>query len=177
MYDEVQIVMCGVWTWWWAWLWRWAVVVAVAVGVAVAVVVGVVVAVAVTSGGNCARSALTCLNCTTPEGITSRAATVPGGKLCAQRTDLLLLRLPDALLYPRIRWSALFRGYACLSGACQARFFTREFDGLPCFAGMRAASAVAGCASLPANSIVCLVSRVCLLVCSVHGSLLYPRIR
>lgn len=50
--------MCGVWTWWWAWLWRWAVVVAVAVGVAVAVVVGVVVAVAVTSGGNCARSAL-----------------------------------------------------------------------------------------------------------------------
>ena len=97
--------------------------------------------------------------------------------MCAQRTDLLLLRLPDALLYPRIRWFALFRGYACLSGACQARFFTREFDGLPCFAGMRAASAVAGCASLPANSIVCLVSRVYLLVCRMPDSLLYPRIR
>ena len=74
MYDEVQIVMCGVWTWWWAWLWRWAVVVAVAVGVAVAVVVGVVVAVAVTSGGNCARSALTCLNCTIPDRVSRKDA-------------------------------------------------------------------------------------------------------
>ena len=153
--------MCGVWTWWWAWLWRWA----------------VVVAVAVTSGGNCARSALTCLYCTTPEGITSRAATVPGGKLCAQRTDLLLLRLPDALLYPRIRWFALFRGYACLSGACPARFFTRGFDDLPCFAGMLAYMQRARLDSLPANSIVCLVSRVCLLVWRVPGSVLYPRIR
>ena len=109
MYDEVQIVMCGVWTWWWAWLWRWAVVVAVAVGLAVAVVVGVVVAVAVTSGGNCARSALTCY---------------------------------------------------CYG--CPARFFTREFDSLLCFAGMLAAAAVAGRGSLPANSMVCPVSRVCL---------------
>ena len=101
MYDEVQIVMCGVWTWWWAWLWRWAVVVAVAVGVAV--VVGVVVAVAVTSDGNCARSALTCLNCTTPEGMILPGGHCPGRKLCAQRTDLLLLRLPGSVLYPRIR--------------------------------------------------------------------------
>ena len=91
MYDEVQIVMCGVWTWWWAWLWRWAVVVAVAVGVAVAVVVGVVVAVAVTSGGNCARSALTCLNCTTPRVISLPGGYCPGWELCAQRTDLFEL--------------------------------------------------------------------------------------
>ena len=89
MYDEVQIVMCGVWTWWWAWLWRWAVVVAVAVGVAV--VVGVVVAVAVTSGGNCARSALTCLNCTIPDGMILPGGHCPGRKLCAQRTDLFEL--------------------------------------------------------------------------------------
>ena len=83
--------MCGVWTWWWAWLWRWAVVVAVAVGVAVAVVVGVVVAVVVTSGGNCARSALTCLNCTTPDGMILPGGYCPGWKLCAQRTDLFEL--------------------------------------------------------------------------------------
>ena len=123
MYDEVQIVMCGVWTWWWAWLWRWAVVVAVAVGVAVAVVVGVVVAVAVTSGGNCARSALTCY---------------------------------------------------CYG--CPARFFTREFDSLLCFAGMLAAAAVAGRTSLPANSLVCPVSMVCLLQLQLPDALLYPRI-
>ena len=75
MYDEVQIVMCGVWTWWWAWLWRWA----------------VVVAVAVTSGGNCARSALTCLNCTTPRVISLPGGYCPGWELCAQRTDLFEL--------------------------------------------------------------------------------------
>ena len=89
---------------------------------------------------------------------------------------LLQLQLPVALLYPRICWSALFRGYACLYAACTARFFTREFDSLPCFAGMLVAAAVAGCASLPANSIVCLVSRVCLLQLQLPDALLYPRI-
>ena len=89
---------------------------------------------------------------------------------------LLQLQLPVALLYPRICWSALFRGYACLYAACTARFFTREFDSLPCFAGMLVAAAVAGCASLPANSMACPVSMVCLLQLQLPDALLYPRI-
>ena len=93
------------------------------------------------------------------------------------RVYLLVCRVPGSLLYPRIRWSALFRGYACLYAACPARFFTREFDDLPCFAGMLASAAVAGRASLPANSIVCLVSRVYMLHLRLPDAVLYPRIR
>ena len=109
--------------------------------------------------------------------VAGRASLPANSMVCpVSRVCLLQLRLPGSLLYPRIRWSALFRGYACLSDTCPARFFTREFVGLPCFAGMRAASAVAGRTSSPANSLVCPVSRVCLLQLQLPDALLYPRI-
>ena len=95
---------------------------------------------------------------------------------CSQ-VCLLVCRVPGSVLYPRIRWSALFRWYACFSCSCRSHFFTREFVGLPCFAGMLACMQRARLASLPANSIVCLVSRVCLLQLRLPDALLYPRIR
>ena len=52
------------------------------------------------------------------------------------------------------------RGYACVICGCRTRFFTREFDGLPCFAGKRVYQTLAQPASLPANSTACPVSRV-----------------
>ena len=70
------------------------------------------------------------------------------------------LWLPDALLYPRIRWSALFRGYACVSYCYRTCFLTREFDGQPHFAGKPAETSLAIRAFLPANPMVCPVSRV-----------------
>ncbi len=110
--------------------------------------------------------------------VAGRASLPANSMVCpVSRVCLLQLRLPGSLLYPRIRWSALFRGYACLYAACPARFFTREFDDLPCFAGMLASAAVAGRASLPANSIVCLVSRVYMLHLRLPDAVLYPRIR
>ena len=56
-------------------------------------------------------------------------------------------------------------------------FFTREFDGLPCFAGKKVEESLTGLASLPANSVARLVSRVCVLKDVLPDLLLYPRIQ
>ena len=75
---------------------------------------------------------------------------------------------PDA----RAQYSSpLLTGYGC-----RTRFFTRESDDLPCFAGMLASVIVTGRAFLPANPMVCPVSRVCLLQLQLPDALLYPRI-
>ncbi len=58
----------------------------------------------------------------------------------------------------------------------QTFFFTREFDGIPRFAGKRVKGRLAGLTSLPANSVACLVSRVNFWHLSMPDSLLYPRI-
>jgi len=50
--------------------------------------------------------------------------------------------------------------YACVGRGCLTRFFTREFDDLPHFAGKQVKERLARLAFLPANSTVCPVSRV-----------------
>ena len=59
----------------------------------------------------------------------------------------------------------------------QTFFFTREFDGIPRFAGKRVKGRLAGLTSLPANSVACLVSRVSVLKDVFPSLLLYPRIQ
>ena len=54
---------------------------------------------------------------------------------------------------------------------CSQAMFTREFDGLHCFAGKLVTFVSARFGSLPANSIVCLISRVSLFVRHLPGSL------
>ena len=53
--------------------------------------------------------------------------------------------------------------------------FTREFDSLPCFAGKPVTFVSAGLGFLPANSMVCPVSRVSRSHLSLPGSTSYPR--
>ena len=65
----------------------------------------------------------------------------------------------------------------CMLPAPGSRFLTREFNGLPCFAGKPAEASLARLASLPANSVVCPVSRVCELKNVLPNLLPYPRFR
>ena len=95
---------------------------------------------------------------------------------CSQ-VCLRRLWLPDALLYPRIRRSAPFRGYAFVGCGYRTRFFTREFDGLLHFAGNLAEASLARLVFLPANSTVCSISRVNKLRSVLPDSFSYPRIR
>ena len=81
----------------------------------------------------------------------------------------------NLLPYPRFRWSASFHGYASLLPAPGTCFFTRDFSGLPRFAGKPAEASLARLASLPAISAVCPVSRVYEFVPSARNLLPYPR--
>ena len=65
----------------------------------------------------------------------------------------------------------------CMLPAPGSRFLTREFNGLPCFAGKPAEASLARLASLPANPVVCPVSRVCELKNVLPNLLPYPRFR
>ena len=65
----------------------------------------------------------------------------------------------------------------CMLPAPGSRFLTREFNGLPCFAGKPAEASLARLASLPAISAVCPVSRVCELKNVLPNLLPYPRFR
>ena len=95
---------------------------------------------------------------------------------CSQ-VCLRRLWLPVALLYPRIRRSAPFRGYAFVGCGYRTRFFTREFDGLLHFAGNLAEASLARLVFLPANSMASPISRVNPQKPHLPYALLYPRIR
>ena len=83
------------------------------------------------------------------------SAVCPVSRVCELKNVL-----PNLLPYPRFRWSASFRGYTSLFPVPGTCFLTREFSGLPHFAGMRVCYQRPELVSLPANSVVCPVSRV-----------------
>ncbi len=67
--------------------------------------------------GNCARSALTCLNCTIPEGITSRAATVPAGNCAHSALTCLYCTIPRVIDLPSSHcpgWNCARSALTCL---------------------------------------------------------------
>ena len=70
----------------------------------------------------------------------------------------------------------LVHWYACVSCGYRTRFFTREFDVLPRFAGKPAEASLARLVFLPANSMVCPISRVNLQKPHLPDLLSYPRI-
>ena len=120
----------------------------------------------------CSRVCLRRLHLAGRASLPANSMVCPISRVCLRR-----LWLPVALLYPRIRRSASFRGYACVGCGYRSRFFTREFDVLPHFAGKRFKVRLARLVFLPANSTVCPISRVNELRCVLPDSLLYPRIR
>ena len=63
-----------------------------------------------------------------------------------------------------------------LNASCQTHFLTREFDGMPYFAGKRVKERLARLTYLPANLMVCSISRVNELRSVLPDSLSYPRI-
>ena len=93
------------------------------------------------------------------------------------RVNELRCVLPDSFSYPRIRWSAPFRGYAFVGCGYRTRLFTREFDVLLHIAGNLAEASLARLVFLPANSTVCSISRVNKLRSVLPDSFSYPRIR
>ena len=107
-----------------------------------------------------------------PASLPANSTACPVSRVNPQKPHL-----PYVLSYPRIRWSALFRGYACVSYCYRTCFLTREFDGQPHFAGKPAETSLAIRASLPANSMVCPVSRVNPQKPHLPYVLSYPRIR
>ena len=111
------------------------------------------------------------------EASLARLASLPANSVFypISRVNPRKPHLPDLFPYPRIQWSASFRGYASLLPATGTCFFTREFSGLPCFAGKPAEASLARLASLPAISAVCPVSRVYELKNALPNLLPYPR--
>ena len=98
------------------------------------------------------------------------SAVCPVSRVCELKNVL-----PNLLPYPRFRWSASFRGYTSLFPVPGTCFLTRDFSGLPRFAGKPAEASLARLASLPAISAVCPVSRVYELKNALPNLLPYPR--
>ena len=122
---------------------------------------------------------LPCFAGNLPPDILAELASLPANSAVCPVSRVYELKnaLPNLLPYPRFQRSALFRGYASLLPAPGSRFITRDFSGLPRFAGMRVEERLAELASLPANSVFCPISRVNPRKHHLPNLLLYPRIR